>query len=66
MLAIDVAILVLVSLVSTLSDPFAAEESKPDCIEIEKNDELYFGFGKGEWIKECRSEMIENLTRESE
>lgn len=66
MLAIDVAILALVSLVSTLSDPFATEESKPDCREIEKNDEFYFGFGKGEWIKECRTEMIENLTRESE
>jgi hypothetical protein len=66
MLAIDVAILALISLVSTLSDPFGTDESKPDCREIEKNDELYLEFRWAEWIQECRNELIENLTGESD
>ena len=43
------------------SDPFATE-SKPSCREIERNDELYFGSGKEEWVKECRPEKTENLS----
>jgi hypothetical protein len=66
MLAIDVSILALVSLISTLSDPFGTGESKPDCNEIEKNDEFYIEFGYAEWIQECRNELIENFTGEDE
>jgi hypothetical protein len=62
MLTMFAAILALVTFVSTPSDPFAATESKPSCREIERNDELYFGAGKEEWIRECRTEKIENLS----
>ena len=55
------AILGLFTLVSTPNDPFAAE-SKPSCREIERNDEFYFGSGKEEWVKECRTEKTENLS----
>jgi hypothetical protein len=62
MLTIVTAILALVTSISTSSDPFATEESKPSCREIERNDELYFESGKEEWIQECRSKTIENLS----
>jgi hypothetical protein len=61
MLTMFAAILALVTFVSTPSDPFATE-SKPSCREIERNDELYFGSGKEEWVKECRTEKTENLS----
>jgi hypothetical protein len=56
------AILALVTFTSASSDPFATEESKPSCREIERNDELYFDSGKEEWVKECRIEKTENLS----
>lgn len=62
MLTLVAAILALVTSISTPSDPFATEESKPSCREIERNDELYFGSDKEEWIKDCRTETIENLS----
>ena len=61
MLTMFAALLALVTFVSTPSDPFAIE-SKPNCREIERNDELYFGAGKEKWIRECRTEKIENLS----
>jgi hypothetical protein len=30
--------------------------------EIERNDELYIGSDMEEWIQDCRTQMIENLT----
>ena len=60
MLSMIAAILALVTFTSAPSDPFATEESKPTCREIEQNDELYFGSGKEEWVKECRTKKIEN------
>ena len=62
MLSMIAAILALVTFTSAPSDPFATEESKLTCREIERNDELYFGSGKEEWVKECRTEKIENLS----
>ena len=47
MLSMIAAILALVTFTSAPSDPFATEESKPSCREIERNDELYFDAGKG-------------------
>jgi biopolymer transport protein ExbD len=38
--------LALVTLTYASSDPFATEESKPSCAEIERNDDLYFDLGK--------------------
>ena len=61
MLTMAAAILSFVAFVSTPSDPFASE-SKPSCREIERNDEFYFGAGKEEWVKECRTEKTENLS----
>ena len=62
MLSMTAAILALVTFTSASSDPFATEESKPSCREIERNDELYFGSGKEEWVNECRTEKTENLS----
>ena len=52
----------LVTLTYASSDPFATEESKPSCAEIERNDDLYFDLGKEDWVKQCRTEKTENLS----
>jgi len=62
MLTMFAALIALATFVSTSNDPFEATESKPSCSEIEQNDELYFGSGKEEWVKECRTEKIENMS----
>ena len=56
------AVLALVTFTYASSDPFAAEESKPSCAEIEQNDQFYFDSGKEDWVKQCRTEKTENLS----
>lgn len=62
MLGMIFAILALVTFTYASSDPFATEESKPSCAEIERNDDLYFDLGREDWVKQCRTEKIENLS----
>ena len=62
MLIMISAILALVNFTYASSDPFATEESKPSCAEIERNDDLYFDLGKEDWLKQCRTEKTENLS----
>jgi hypothetical protein len=59
--------MVIAVLALTIIVPFPFDELGPklDCREIEKNDELYFGSGMGEWVRECRNEMVNNLTNGS-
>lgn len=63
MLTMVAAILAL-----TIFIPMPIDElgTKPDCKQVEKNDELYLGLGKGDCIQDCRTKMIENLTGEDE
>jgi hypothetical protein len=58
---IDIVIAVL-ALTIFVPLPFDELGSQLDCSEIEKNEDLYFGSGRGEWVQECRDEMVENLT----
>jgi len=61
-LSVISALLAPVTFIYASSDPFATEESKPSCAEIERNDDLYFDLGKEDWVKQCRTEKTENLS----